>query len=238
MGLGDFLCTVVGTAAGAAIVAGQAAWKGVKAVANVAADAMCTSGPDSELKYRYDGYVDSGCRRVLGQAFVDLALKRSRDSYLRDILFQCSGVDLSVPNGQIIYALANKRSLCKQVLKGDEKAVQSIKKCVENVNLPADVIINAAKRVEEAFPEGRDYSKFVSKVFVVSVGEDIKEFVYDSNGEHVRDANGGYLQKVVGTDYGVAVFKVTFEYGQQIKFKVYLNGGSWECLKHNVHGYI
>lgn len=233
LAVGDLGLTVVGEV-------GKAAFKGVKVVANVAADVMCTSGPNSELTYRYDGFVGDGhyeCRKVLGQALVDLALKRSRDSYLRDILSQCSRVDLSGSQGQVLYALARNRSVCEQVLRGDEEAVQSIKKCVENVNPTDDAIVNAAKRVEGVFREGRDYSGFVSKVFVVSVGEDIKDFVYDSNGEHVRDANGGRLEEVVGTNDGVAVFKVTFANGQQIKFKVHQNG-SWRGLMRDVHKYI
>ena len=234
LAVGDLGLTVVGEV-------GRAALKGVKAVANVAADAMCNSGPDSELTYRYEGSVGDGhfgCRKVLGQALFDLALKRSHDSYLRDILSRCSGLDLSGTGGKLHYVLAHNRSVCKEVLNGDKKVVQKIKNFFENDNLTDDIIINAAKRVEEAFPEGADYSGFISKVYLISVGENIEEFVYDENGKNVRDENGNYVTKVVGTNYSVARFVVTFKSEQQIKLKVYLNSGSWEDLKQHPKEYI
>lgn len=229
---------LIGAAGELVAKAGKAALNGTvtaaKWVGNTAMDAMCTSSENSELKYHYEGHVGDcryGARKVLGQALVDLALKRSRDSYLRDILSRCSGIDLEGPEGQINYMLAHNRSVCKQILNGDEKTLQKILELVGNDNLSQDHVINAAKRVEAAFPEDRDYSSFVSEVFVVSVGEDIEEFVYDDNGETIRDANGNYIKKVVGTNYGVAVFKVTFSCSLKIKFKIYLNDGSWEGLR-------
>lgn len=219
---------------------GKAALKGVKWAGNTALDVMCTSSESSELKYRYEGYVTDcnyGVRKVLGYALVDLGLKRWRDSYLRDILCRCSGACLlSGPDGRIYSVLANDRSACKQILNGDEKVVQEIRESIANVDLPKDCIVNAAKMIEEMFR--CDYGSFIREVFVVSVGEDIEEFVYDDNGETMRDANGNYVKKVVGTNYSVARFKVTFSSYQKINFKVYLDSGSWESLKCHVHGYI
>lgn len=220
---------------------GKTVFKGVKALANAAADAMCTSGPNSELVYHYDGQVGYGrceCRRVVGQALVDLALKRTRDSYLREILSHCARIDLSSPKGSLNYVLARNRALCEQILSGDEKVIECIKKYTEFSNFTNDAIVNAAKSVHAIFREGFDYSGFVDNVFVVSVGKDIEEFVYDSEGEHVRDANGGYLTKVVGTDYSVAVFKVTFQGGRKIKFKVCLDNGNWGDVRNQVRQYI
>lgn len=219
--------------------AGKGTVAAAKWAGNAALDAMSTSSESSELKYRYERDLRDchyGARKVLGQALVDLALKRSRDSYLRDILSRCSGIDLVGPEGQINYVLAHNRSVCKQVLNGDERTLQKIREFIGNDNLSQDDVTNAAKRVEEAFPENRDYSSFVSEVFVVSVGENIEEFVYDENGETIRDANGNYVKKVVGTNYSVAVFKVTFSCSLKIKFKVYLTSGSWEGL--SPHQYI
>ena len=221
------------------------AGKGTVAVAkwagNTALDVMATSSENSELRYQYDGSVGSshhGCRRVLGQALVDLGLKRSRDSYLKDMLSRCAGIELTGPQGDINYAIAHNRSLCAKILQGDAESVQRIKKVLGNESITNEQIANAAQRIEKLFFKGDDYSNFVSEVFVVSVGENIEEFVYDENGETIRDANGNYVKKVVGTNYSVAVFKVTSSCGLKIKFKIHLNGGSWEDLKNHQHQYV
>ena len=206
---------------------------------NAALDAVCTSSENSELKYRYDGDVGNcryGCRKVLGKALVDLALKRSRDSYLKDILSRCSGVDLSGPQGTILYAVARDRSLCKRILQDDKEAIQKVKGSIVNDSLTEEHIIDAAMRIDDLLSRRNDYSSFVREVFVVSVGEDIEEFVYDDDGKILRDANGNSVTEVVGINHSVAVFKVTFSCGLKIKFKVYLNNGSWEGLEH--HHYI
>ena len=49
-------------------------------------------------------------------------------------------------------------------------------------------------------------------------------------------ANGTLVEKVVGTNYGVAVFKVTFSSGHKLKLKVYLDDGQWYGLEP--HKYI
>ena len=221
--------------------AGKGAVAAAKWAGNAAIDAMATSSENSELRYQYDGSVDSshyGCRRVLGQALVDLGLKRSRDSYLKDMLSRCAGIELTGPQGDIYYAIAHNRSLCAKILQGDAESAQRIKKVLGNESIANEQIANAAKRIEESFFKRDDYSDFVREVFVVSVGENIEEFVYDANGETMRDETGNYVKKVVGTNYSVAVFKVTSSCGLKIKFKVHLNGGSWEGLKNHQHEYI
>ena len=82
-----------------------------------------------------------------------------------------------------------------------------------------------SEKIKEAFNKYsnlfmNNHHDYVSKVFVKSVGEDIREPVYNDNGEPLRDANGGYVKKVVGRNDSVAVFKVTFSSGHSIMIKV------------------
>ena len=94
-----------------------------------------------------------------------------------------------------------------------------------------DEIKEAFNRYANLFVNNR--RDYVREVFVVSVGEDIREPVYDDDGEYLRDANGGYMEKVVGRDDSVAVFKVTFSSGHSIKIKV--RNGTWGCLSPHSH---
>ena len=223
--------------------AGRGAATAAKWAGNAAMDAMCTSSEDSELTYRYDGDCTSNwdCRKVMGRALVDLAVQRPRDSYIQNILFHCSNVDLSGPTGKLVGMISRDegfRSQCRKFIAGDAVATQWIEKFSERNKLPKETVIVAVKSYDNLFAEGKDYSAFVEKVFVAYVGKEIRESVRDDDGKLVQDADGRIVERIVGTDYSVAQFTVTFSSSQKIKLKVYLNGGSWESLKSHSHTYI
>ena len=241
---GSGLGKILGASGKVIVKAGTAALKGTataaKFVGNAALDAVLTSNENSELVYHYDArpggsYSRFECRDVLGRALLELTMRRSRDSYLKLILSTCERVDLEGGAGHLIYD-KDFRGLCARILDGNEDAHQEIVKLAENKNLKGNDIIAALCSYERLFEKGRTYGSYIREVFVISVGEDIRELVYNDNGECLRDANGGYMEKVVGRNDSVAVFKVTFSSGHKIKFKVYLNNGSWQGLQ--AHQYV
>lgn len=241
---GSGLGKILGASGKAIVKAGATALKGTATVAkfvgNAALDAILTSNENSELVYHYDArlggnYSRFECRDVLGRTLLELTMRRSRDSYLKLILSTCERVDLEGGAGHLIYD-KDFRGLCARILDGNEDALQEIVKLAENKNLKEDDITAALDGYKRLFAKGRTYGSYIREVFVVSVGEDIKEFVYNDEGEVMRDANGTSVEKVVGTNYGVAVFKVTFSSGHKLKLKVYLDDGEWYGLEP--HKYI
>lgn len=218
---------------------GKAAFKGVKVVAKEAIDMMLSSSENSVLDYCYNDYegdLDLRAHKVLSQALVDLTMRRPNDSYLWCVLSHCENLCLSDKSGQL---LGDKkfRSICRGMLSDDKSAKEQMEKQFDAFiqkqdEYNEDEVKEALKRYTNLFVNNR--RDYVREVFVVSVGEDIREPVYDDNGKHIRDANGGYMEKVVGRDNSVAVFKVTFVSGHSIKIKV--RNGSWGHLRS--HSYI
>ena len=215
----------------------NATLKGVKLVANAAIDVVFTSNENSELSYRYREDKSGNrfeCRQILGATLVDLAMKRSRDSYLRLILSRCAGVDLEKGPGRLVY-FKDFRSLCAMAMKGDRNAVQEIVHFAKAKGF-AEGEIEKALDVYRILFKRCDYGGFIREIFVASVGEDIYETVYDDNGEIVRDANGNALERVVGRNDAIARFKVVFSSGHKIGLKVHLeNGSDWSSLRPHEH---
>ena len=236
---GKGLGMVLGGTAKLAGTVGKAAFKGVKVVAKGAIDMMLSSSENSVLDYCYEDYggdLDLRAHKVLSQALVDLTMRRPWDSYLWCILSHCENLCLSDKSGQL---LDDKkfRSICRGMLSDDKSAKEQMEKQFDAFfqkqdEYNEDEVKEALNRYTNLFVHNR--RDYVREVFVVSVGEDIREPVYDDNGEHIRDANGGYMEKVVGRDDSVAVFKVTFSSGHSIKIKV--RNGSWGHL--SPHSYM
>lgn len=196
-----------------------------------------SSGENSELIYHYNK--DDGgcggdrwrCREILGYAILDLTIKRQHDLYLRRILSGCTRVNLDGGAGELVYR-QSFRALCARVLDGDEDAMRELAELPKRQNFSEKCINDALEIYKTLFAKGMRYGDFIRDVFVVSVGKSIEQFVLDDNGEAIRDGNGGYVKEVVGTDYSVARFKVTFSSGHRIGLKVYLSdGGSFEGLR-------
>ena len=228
---GKGLGMVLGGTAKLAGTVGKAAFKGVKVVAKGAIDMMLSSNENSILDYCIEGDLHFCAHEVLSQALVDLTMRRPWDSYLRCILSHCENLYLSDKSGQLLY---NKqfRSICRGMLSDDKSAKEKIEKQFDEFlqkqnEYNEDDIKEAFNKYSKLFMN--NHHDYVSKVFVKSVGEDIREPVYDDNGEPLRDANGGYVEKVVGRDDSVAVFKVTFSSGHSIMIKV--RNGSFGHLR-------
>lgn len=224
----------------AGVVKGSVA--AVKWAGNAALEAMFTSNEDSELTYYYDvnsgeNYFGdhNGCREVLGRTLLGLTFKRPSDSYLRLILSRCARVELDGDAGKLVYD-KQFRTLCAKVANGDKSAAQKIGQLFVNGKITKETVFAASELYGRLFTNESIYSSFIREVFVITVGEDIEEPVYDDEGKILRDANGKSVTKVVGTNYGVARFKVTFSSGHKIKFKVCLNNGSWQGLQ--AHKYV
>lgn len=230
---GKGLSMVLGGTAKLAGTVGKAAFKGVKVVAKGAIDMMLSSSENSVLDYCYEGDLDLRAHKVLSQALVDLTMRRPWDSYLWCILSHCENLCLSDKSGQL---LDDKkfRSICRGMLSDDKSAKEKIEKQFDEFfqkhnEYNEDDIKEAFNKYSNLFMN--NHHDYVSKVFVKSVGEDIREPVYNDNGEPLRDANGGYVEKVVGRNDSVAVFKVTFSSGHSIMIKV--RNGSFGHLRPN-----
>ena len=228
---GKGLGMVLGGTAKLAGTVGKAAFKGVKVVAKGAIDMMLSSNENSILDYCYEGDLDFCAHKVLSQALVDLTMRRPWDSYLWCILSHCENLCRSDKSGQL---LDDKkfRSICRGMLSDDKSAKEKIEKQFDEFfqkhnEYNEDDIKEAFNRYTNLFVNNRRY--YVREVFVVSVGEDIREPVYDDDGKCLRDANGYYVEKVVGRNDSIAVFKVTFSSGHSIKIKV--RNGSFGHLR-------
>ena len=232
---GKGLGMVVGGSAKLAGTVGKAALQGVKVVAKGAVEFVLSSNENSELDYRYDDaewcYADDGrtctptdnVREILGRAFIDLALRRPWDSYVRFILSHCIGCNLDERTAKLL-SRADFRRLCA---KGE---LSEVEKYSENAGFSESEIKNAIEVYNKAIKKS-SYCDFIRVAYVSSVGENIEEFVRDDDGEYIRDGEGGYVKETVGRDDGVARFNVTFSSGHRIKMKIrWINGWGFGSL--------
>lgn len=215
---------VFGGSAKLAGTVGKAAFKGVKVLAKGAIDLMLSSNENTILNYHYNGSC-SEIRYILSRSLVDLTMRRPWDSYLWLILSKCENIDLTCKSGQIL-ADTKFRSLCRRLFVDEKKDDEDFQKLLTENNYKDEEIKNAIALYNRIFLRSDDCLRnYVREIFVVSVGENITEPIYDENGEYIREASGGYAEKIVGRDDSVAVFKVTFESGHSIKLKVKYDWG-------------